>query len=163
MIESMDESVGRILKTLDYLKLSSNTLVFFTSDNGGLSAPEWKLKPVTSNAPLREGKGHVYEGGIREPLIVRGPGIRPGVVDIPVCSIDFYPTILNLTDVPDDPTHKPDGINFAGILKSRAAPLPRELYWNYPHYRNQLGRPAGAVRQGDYTLIEFYGNGHAEL
>ncbi len=163
MIDSMDESVGRIMKTLDDLKLSDNTIVFFTSDNGGLSAPEWKLKPVTSNAPLREGKGHVYEGGIREPLIVRGPGVRPGVVDIPVCSIDFYPTILNLTGVPDDPSHKPDGISFAAILKDRAALPQRELYWHYPHYSNQLGRPAGAVRQGDYKLIEFYEDGHREL
>src|SRR5258708_10983194 len=113
MIESMDESVDRILKTLDDLNLSSHTLVFFTSDNGGLSAPEWKLKPVTSNSPLREGKGHVYEGGIREPLIVRGPGIPPGVADVPVCSIDFYPTILDLTAVPRYPTHQPDGTRLA--------------------------------------------------
>ncbi|HUS05172.1 MAG TPA: sulfatase [Bryobacteraceae bacterium] len=163
MIQSMDESVGRIMATLDELGIADRTVVFFNSDNGGLSAPEWKLVPVTSNAPLREGKGHVYEGGIREPLIVRWPGVKPRVEHTAVCSIDFLPTIIEAAGLPGRPDLHADGLSLAGLIKKSAPLPPRALYWHYPHYSNQLGKPAGAVRQGDFKLIEFYEDGRLEL
>lgn len=162
MIDSLDESVGKILRTLDELKLTDNTVVIFTSDNGGLTAPEWKLKPVTSNAPLREGKGHVYEGGIRVPLIVRGPGVRRGVVEqTPVSSIDHFPTLVELAG--GAPSQSIDGVSFAPLLKTQGKRGARPLFWHYPHYSNQLGRPASAVRKGDLKLIRFHEDDRLEL
>lgn len=157
MIESMDQSVGQMMALVDELNLAGETLVIFTSDNGGLSAPEWKLKPVTSNAPLREGKGHLYEGGIRVPLVVRGPGVRRGAVcDAPVSSVDFYPTLVK--------DGRPvDGGDITPLLSTADRPAERTLFWHYPHYSNQLGKPASAVRRGDFKLIEFHEDGHAEL
>ena len=162
MIQSMDESVGRIMKTIDDLGLRRNTVILFTSDNGGLSAPEWKLKPVTSNFPLREGKGHVYEGGIRVPLIVRGPAFRKGaVVDQPVCSVDYFSTLLDLAGSSSLP--KTDGVSLAGLLQSDTELERRDLFWHYPHYSNQLGRPASAIRRGTLKLIQFHEDNHVEL
>ena len=163
MIESMDDSVGRILKTLDELRLADHTVAIFTSDNGGLSAPEWKLKPVTSNAPLREGKGHVYEGGIREPFIVHWPGVQARVEDTPVCGIDLLPTFAEAAGVPASEYAGIDGISLVGLIRDRKPLAPRSFYWHYPHYSNQLGKPAGAVRRGDFKLIEFYEDGRLEL
>jgi arylsulfatase A-like enzyme len=163
MIESMDESVGRIIKTLDELKLSDRTVVIFTSDNGGLSAPEWKLKPVTSNSPLREGKGHVYEGGIREPFIVKWPGVKPRVDHTPVCSIDFLPTLAEAAGAAPSAYSDVDGASLVSLIRDRKDLKPRPLYWHYPHYSNQLGKPAGAVRQGDLKLVELYEDGRLEL
>ncbi len=160
MIESMDDSVGRIARTLEETKLSERTVLIFTSDNGGLSAPEWKLKPVTSNAPLREGKGHVYEGGIREPLIVRWPGVKPRVEHTPVCSIDFLPT---LAEAAGARAPSVDGVSLMPLITRGAKLAPRDLYWHYPHYSNQLGKPAGAVREGDWKLVELYEDGKTEL
>lgn len=164
MIQSLDESVGAVLKTLKDNDLLSNTLVVFTSDNGGLSAPEWKLKPTTSNWPLREGKGHVYEGGIRVPLIVNGPGVRRGIVEnAPVCSIDHFATLSEWAGLPASAYSQVDGVSYASLLKSKRAPTKRPLFWHYPHYSNQLGRPASAVRFGDYKLIRFHEDNHVEL
>lgn len=160
MIESMDESVGRIVKTLEETRLDDRTVILFTSDNGGLSAPEWKLKPVTSNAPLREGKGHVYEGGIREPLIIRWPGVEPRVEHTPVCSIDFLPT---LAEAAGAPVPAVDGVSLVPLITRRAKLAPRDLYWHYPHYSNQLGKPAGAIREGDWKLVELYEDRKLEL
>jgi arylsulfatase A-like enzyme len=160
MIESLDTNVGRIMRTLGELKLDGDTVVVFTSDNGGLSAPEWKLVPVTSNAPLREGKGHVYEGGIRVPYIVRWPGVKPRVDDTPVCGVDFLPTFCEAAGI------RPPTVDGASILPliTRRQPLgPRELYWHYPHYSNQQGKPGGAVRQGDFKLVELYEDNTLEL
>jgi arylsulfatase A-like enzyme len=162
MIESMDQSVGRILSALEQLNLSQRTVVIFTSDNGGLSAPEWKLKPVTSNAPLREGKGHVYEGGIREPFLIRWPGVKPRVDATPICNIDLFPTILEGAGAAN-PARNVDGVSLTALLKTSTPLAPRPLFWHYPHYSNQLGRPAGAIREGDWKLIEFYEDSHLEL
>lgn len=164
MIESMDESVGRIMKKLDELNIAERTVVFFMSDNGGLVYEGSRKEPVTSNTPLRAGKGHLYEGGIREPMIVRGPGIvKGGLCDVPVSSVDFYPTILEMAKVTPDSKLAIDGLSLVPLLK-RAGGLRRDaLYWHYPHYSNQGGEPAGAVRQGDYKLIEFYEDGKLEL
>jgi arylsulfatase A-like enzyme len=162
MVESMDDSVGRVVKKLDELGLTKNTLVIFTSDNGGLSVLEGPHTPATTNAPLREGKGYLYEGGIREPLLIAGPGVaKPGTTcSVPVCSIDFFPTVLELCGVKS--AAKPDGVSIAPLLRGEA--MNRDaLYWHYPHYANQGGKPGGAVREGDRKLIEWYEDGALEL
>jgi arylsulfatase A-like enzyme len=162
MVESLDDGVGKILHTLDELKIADHTAVLFTSDNGGLSILEGPDTPATSNAPLREAKGFLYEGGIRVPLIVRWPGItRPGTTsNVPVSSIDFFPTFVDLCGVKMDA--KVDGVSlrpvFGGGTLTRDA-----LYWHYPHYSNQGGRPGGAIRAGSFKLIEHYEDGRKEL
>jgi arylsulfatase A-like enzyme len=166
MVKSLDEGVGRVLQKLTALGLDDRTIVIFFSDNGGLSTAEGS---PTSNAPLRAGKGWLYEGGIREPLMVRWPGVtRAGrVIDQPVISTDFYPTILAMTGQPPRPDQHVDGISFAPLLKGDDPPAPPQqrdaLFWHYPHYANQGGGPAGAVRQGDWKLIEDYEDFHVEL
>jgi len=152
MIESVDDAVGRICAALDELELSDNTLVFFTSDNGGLSS-------VTDNRPLRAGKGYPYEGGIREPLIIRWPGVvAPGTVSgEPVTSVDYLPTICEAAEValPDD--RDIDGLSLVGHLRSDATePLDREaIFWHFPHYRGNLV-PYSIIRAGDWKLIKRY-------
>ncbi|MCE9527640.1 MAG: sulfatase-like hydrolase/transferase [Planctomycetales bacterium] len=169
MLESADDSVGRILKTLEELKLSEQTIVLFTSDNGGLATNEGANTPATINAPLREGKGHLYEGGIRVPLIVRWPGtVQPGSLsETPVCSIDYLPTILELASggrqPPDTKPPSFDGLSLIPLLKQTGDVSRDAFYWHYPHYSNQLGKPGGAIRVGDYKLIEFYEDGRREL
>ena len=161
MIQNMDENVGRVVNAIDQLGLGSNTHIFFTSDNGGLSALEWKLKPVTSNVPLREGKGHLYEGGIRVPLIARGPGIPRGkVIRTPVLSTDHLATLVDLGGGTSQGT---DGVSLKNLLQSGKAPANRDLFWHYPHYSNQGGKPSSAVRRGNWKLIEFHEDQHVEL
>jgi arylsulfatase A-like enzyme len=163
MLESLDDSVGRLLGTLDRLKLSERTMVIFTSDNGGLATLEGSDIASTFNGPLREGKGYLYEGGIRVPLIVRWPGVAKAnfVSPFPTSGIDLFPTILDACGVKSDA--KPDGISLVPMLKGETPPKREALYWHYPHYANQGSRPGGAVRAGDYKLIEFYDNGRREL
>ncbi|HKB40018.1 MAG TPA: sulfatase-like hydrolase/transferase, partial [Gemmataceae bacterium] len=163
MIESMDESVGRIVKKLDELKLTEKTLLLFTSDNGGLCTAEGPNTPSTSNAPLREGKGYLYEGGIRVPLLAKWPGVitAGGVSSVPVGSIDFFPTILDLCGVASKV--KVDGVSLAAVLRDNAGLNRDALFWHYPHYSNQGGRPGAAVRSGDWKLIEFFENDRREL
>lgn len=163
MVESVDESVGRILRMLDELNLAERTVVFFTSDNGGLSVREGPNAPATSNAPLRAGKGYLYEGGIRVPLIVRWPGkIRSGVTeDTPVSSVDLFPTILAVAGVPL--SQSLDGENLLPMLQNSERLKRDALFWHYPHYSNQGGKPSGAIREGDFKLIEFFEDGHLEL
>jgi len=165
MVEAVDQNVGRVLETLDELKLAENTVVFFFSDNGGLSTREGPHTPATDNAPLREGKGHVYEGGIREPLIVRWPNRIPAGTTsrVPVSSVDFYPTILEMTGTPPPEEHTVDGVSLMPVLTQSGKLQNRELYWHYPHFSNQGGMPAGAVREGKWKLIEFYEHGRREL
>jgi arylsulfatase A len=162
MIAGLDDSVGRILKRLDGLGIADRTAVIFMSDNGGVEYQGKQPEKITSNAPLRAGKGHVYEGGIREPMMIRWPGVtRAGTVcDTPVSSIDFFPTILEMAGArAPGPV---DGVSLAPLL--RGGRLRREaIYWHYPHYSDQGGYPAGAVRAGDYKLIEFFEDGKLEL
>ena len=161
MIEQMDAAVGRVLDALDRTGLAGRTIVVFMSDNGGLSTSEGS---PTSNLPLRGGKGWLYEGGIREPWIMRAPGItKPGsVCGTPVVSTDFYPTLLELAGLPLNPQQHRDGFSLVPLLKG--GELKREpLFWHYPHYGNQGGAPAGAVRAGDWKLIEWYEDGSCEL
>ncbi|MGI8978674.1 MAG: sulfatase-like hydrolase/transferase [Pirellulaceae bacterium] len=164
MLESADDSVGRILKELDELKLSEQTIVLFTSDNGGLATAEGANTPSTINTPLRDGKGHLYEGGIRVPLIVRWPGSIKSATTCgtPVCSIDYLPTILDLCRVAGD-QRQCDGLSLVPLLKQSDIVKRDAFYWHYPHYSNQTAKPGAAIRAGDYKLIEFYEDGRREL
>lgn len=159
MVEAMDEAVGVVLDQLDELKLADNTIVFFTSDNGGLSTSEGA---PTSNLPLRGGKGWLYEGGIREPWLVRYPGItKPGSTsDQTICSIDLFPTVANALGV--SISHEVDGVDITPALKGETI-RNRPLYWHYPHYGNQGGFPGGAIRDGDFKLLERYEDGRVHL
>jgi arylsulfatase A-like enzyme len=161
MVESLDESVGRILEKLAALGLDRNTIIIFTSDNGGLSINEGS---PTSNLPLRAGKGWAYEGGTREPLLIRWPGAAASgtVNDGPVTSTDFYPTILEMAGLPPRPQQHMDGQSIAPLLKGNKLP-ERPLFWHYPHYSNQGGAPNGVVRLGDFKLIEWYEDMAVEL
>lgn len=162
MIHILDENIGRLLKALDKAGQADNTVIIFTSDNGGLSTAEGS---PTCNAPLNEGKGWMYEGGTREPLIVKWPGVtEPGsLCSVPVTSPDFYPTILEMAGLPLIPEQHVDGVSFVPLLKG-ADHLDREaIYWHYPHYGNQGGTPGSSIRMGDYKLIEFFEDGRLEL
>ncbi len=164
MLESADDGIGRILQKLSDLKLAEKTIILFTSDNGGLATAEGANTPSTINSPLRDGKGHLYEGGIHVPLIVRWPGnIKPGSMsETPVCSIDYLPTILELCGVESGKAAH-DGLSLVPLLK-QTGPVTRDaFYWHYPHYSNQTAKPSGAIRAGDYKLIEFYEDGRREL
>jgi len=158
MTESVDTGVGKIMAKLDELGIAEDTVVIFTSDNGGLCK-------VTSQFPLRSGKGNLYEGGIRVPLIIRWPGnTQQGTTcDVPVASIDFYPTILRLADVEETQNIVTDGISLIRLLMGKGGFRRDALYWHYPHYHTEGGTPSGAVRSGEYKLIEFFEDAHAEL
>ena len=161
MVEAMDLAAGKVLAKLDELGLRENTLVIFTSDNGGLSTSEgWP----TSNLPLRAGKGWMYEGGIREPLLARWPAVvKPGcVVSTPVCSPDFFPTLLDAAGITPQPGQRLDGLSLVPLFKGGTLPA-RSLYWHYPHYGNQGGAPGAAVRSGEWKLIEWFEDERAEL
>ncbi len=161
MVESLDESVGQVLQAIDRAGIADRTAVLFFSDNGGLRFEGASRRPVTDNAPLRAGKGHLYEGGIREPLLIRYPGVvKPGsVIETPVCSVDFLPTFCEIAGA--DPG-KVDGQSLLPLLRGRKL-RPRALYWHYPHYSNQGGEPGSAIREGDWKLIEFHRDGRREL
>ena len=163
VLSALDEHVGKLLAKLDELKLAGNTVVIFTSDNGGL-ATHAKGGP-TSNAPLRSGKGWLYEGGTRVPLMVRAPGVtRSGsVCRAPVISTDYYPTLLELGGLPLAPKQHCDGMSLASLLRGRAGLDRTTLYWHYPHYHGSTWAPGGALREGDWKLIEFFDEDTVEL
>lgn len=162
MIASMDENIGKIIDELKRQGLYNNTIIIFTSDNGGLSTSEGS---PTSNKPLKCGKGFLYEGGIREPLIVRVPGMKRAnsVCEHIITSTDYYPTILELTGSCLRPEQHKDGVSFMPILEGGTANKREAIYWHYPHYSNQGGRPSGAIRSKNYKLIQFYDTGEVEL
>jgi arylsulfatase A-like enzyme len=152
MMEVLDTSVGRVVDHLDALGLGRDTLVLFTGDNGGLLAD-------AGQAPWRGGKAQLYEGGIRVPLIARWPGVVPagGTSATPVTSVDFFPTLLELSGRPADPQAVVDGVSLAAHLRGGPAPAREAIFWHYPHYHSAGdGGPAGAVRAGDWKLIEYY-------
>ncbi|MHC4124237.1 MAG: sulfatase, partial [Planctomycetota bacterium] len=166
MVESVDDSVGRIMARLKKLNLDRNTVVIFASDNGGLSTlPKFWGWSTTSNLPLRAGKGWLYEGGIREPMIIKWPGVtRPGsLCDEPVTSTDFYPTMLEMANQPLKLYQHADGVSLVPLLKGAKSLDRKAIYWHYPHYHGSGSRPGGAVRAGDYKLIEFYEDHRIEL
>ncbi|MCX8495242.1 MAG: sulfatase-like hydrolase/transferase [Akkermansiaceae bacterium] len=165
VVESLDVACGRVLKALEDNGLSKNTLVVFASDNGGLHVSEGKDSPPTYNAPSRAGKGYLYEGGIRTPLIIRYPGrLASRVISVPVVLGDLCPTICALAKVP-----APSPLDFQDLStllfdsKPPASAKPRALFWHQPHYMNQGGKPGGVVREGDWKLIEQYEDGSLEL
>ncbi len=156
LVETMDNAVGIVLKTLEELGLDENTIVVFTSDNGGVASGD---NYSTSNLPLRGGKGYQFEGGIREPYFIKSPGlIEPGTKnDAPVSSVDFYPTFLDLAGIELKPDQHSDGMSLLPLLKGHDSP-ERSLIWHYPHYGNQGGDPSSIIRRGDWKLIHYYEN-----
>ena len=151
MIEELDKSTGRLLKKLDELKIADKTIVIFFGDNGG-------LERYAKQTPLRSGKANLYEGGIREPLIVRWPGVvKPGsTCSEPVTSVDFFPTFLEIVGMKDQAKKPIDGVSLVPVLNQSGTLNRRAIYWHYPHYHSSSIGPCGAVRAGDYKLIEWF-------
>ena len=159
MVESVDDSVGRVMKTLRELNIGQNTLVIFTSDNGGFAK-------ATSNQPLRANKGSNYEGGIRVPVIIKWPThTKPGSVSSePVISMDFYPTILAATGLEPRPHQCVDGVNLVPVLTGQGSIDRDAIYWHYPHYnQHPQSFPSGVIRSGDWKLIESFESGELSL
>lgn len=162
MVEAMDQAVGKVLSKLEELEIDDEVIVCFTSDNGGLSTSEGS---PTSNLPLRGGKGWIYEGGIREPFLVRWPGVtRAGAqCSVPVMSTDFFPTLVSAAGGEPQGAGPIDGVNLLPLLRGESQ-LDREaLYWHYPHYSNQGGFPAGAIRVDQWKLVERLEDGRVHL
>lgn len=156
MMETMDDVVGKVLDKLDALGLTENTIVIFTSDNGGLHVLEFPGTPATHCAPYRAGKGYLYEGGLREPFIVRWPKNLKGgkVIDTPISLLDVFPSLLTAAGLaPNKVTGPLDGQSFLTLADEAQSP-ERTFYWHFPNYTNQGGRPASAIRQGKWKLIE---------
>jgi arylsulfatase A len=166
MVEHVDDNVGRILDKIRDLGIEKRTIVVFYSDNGGVTVvPFRRLGPLTSNLPLKGNKGSLYEGGIRVPLIVKWPGtITPGsTCTVPVTGADFYPTILEVAGLRPKPEQHLDGVSFERVLRGKGR-QPETLFWHYPHYsRHPYGHPSGAIRQGDWKLIEWFEDEKIEL
>ncbi len=167
MVERLDAGVGRVVAKLDELKLSDNTVVIFTSDNGGLATLEGMPFAPTINSPFREGKGYLYEGGLRIPLLVKWPAVvKPGTAPtFAACSIDLVPTVVEAYGgVPGEGgRERPfDGVSLLPLFRDQPIPA-RNLFWHYPHYANQGSRPGGAVRSGPWKFVEFYETGRREL
>ncbi len=167
MVASVDRGVGLVRAKLEAMDVADNTVIIFTGDNGGLD----RDGIPTENAPVREGKGSAYEGGVRTPALVYWPGVTPAgaVSDEPVITMDFYSTILDIADIPgesdsDSREAQIDGLSLVPVLRNPAARLGREaLYWHYPHYHKQGATPYSAIRVGDWRLVEFFEDGRAEL
>jgi len=163
MVEAMDEAVGKVLTALDEHGVADRTLVIFTSDNGGLSTSEGS---PTSNLPFRAGKGWLYEGGIRVPVIARLPGDGPrGVTSSwQVVGTDFFPTALAAAGLPLLPGQHLDGVSFLPALNDAESEMPqRDLYWHFPHWGNQGGYPGAAIRRGDWKYLKFFWGRAPEL
>lgn len=156
MVASLDQSVGRIVKQLEACGLSDNTVIVFTSDNGGLTQRNGKHDGFTENLPLRRGKGSAYEGGVRVPAIVSWPGVIPSdsVCDEPIMTTDYFPTFMQMANT--EATSLTDGLSIVPLLHDSTAKLNRSLYWHYPHYHAGGDGPYSAVRSGRYRMIEFH-------
>jgi arylsulfatase A-like enzyme len=161
MIETLDDAVGIVLDTLKETGLDQNTVVLFTSDNGGVSSGD---SYSTSLLPFRGGKGRQWEGGIREPLIIHVPGLTPpgSATGAPAIGMDFYPTILDLAGLPLMPQQHVDGVSLVPVLKGGTIG-PRDLFWHYPHYGNQGGEPSSIIRSKNWKLIYYHEDGRCEL
>ncbi|MHC4433877.1 MAG: sulfatase, partial [Planctomycetota bacterium] len=151
MIEELDKSVGRLLRKLDELGIADNTIVVFFGDNGGLERD-------AEQTPLRSGKANLYEGGIREPLVVRWPGIvRPGSISgEPVISVDFFPTFVEILGAEREAKNPVDGVSLLPLLRQTGTLNRQAICWHYPHYHSSSIGPCGAIRAGDYKLIEWF-------
>ena len=179
MVESMDESLGRVMAKLEELGLAEDTIIFFTSDNGGMAAanfgrPSRVVSPQqldaaysTSNLPLRGAKGWLYEGGIRVPLIIKWPGYVPFTeykCNEPVIGVDFYPTILDMLGISQPTNHLLDGVSLVPFLTGETSVDRDALYWHFPHYSNHgMQSPGGAIRSGAFKLLEYFENGSVQL
>lgn len=163
MVQSVDESVGAILKHLDQLGLTKNTTIIFTSDNGGLSTLVNNRKAPASVLPLRAGKGWLYEGGIRVPAIIKWPKhIQTGrVSDIPITSTDYYPTLVEMLSATPSPASL-DGQSLVPLCKNEEY-HSANLYWHFPHYHGSGNKPSAAIRSGNFKLIEWMEDGEVEL
>ena len=161
LVESMDDAVGVVLSKLKELGLADNTIIVFTSDNGGVASGD---AFSTTNYPLRGGKGYQWEGGIREPYLIKAPMLKntPKAIDYPVSGIDLYPTLLDLVGVEKDPKQVIDGVSLVPLLKGKTLNT-RPLFWHYPHYGNQGGEPVSIIRKDAYKLIHYWEDGHDEL
>ncbi|MFC2111649.1 sulfatase [Bacteroidota bacterium] len=161
LVESMDDAVGRVLEALDEMGLEENTIVIFTSDNGGVAAGD---AFATCNLPLRAGKGYQFEGGIREPYLIKVPWMNHNGKEcsVPVSGTDFYPTILELAGEELRPDEHSDGVSLVPLLEGRIIP-ERPLIWHYPHYGNQGGEPSSIIRRGEWKLIHYYEDERNEL
>jgi arylsulfatase A len=166
MVKSLDLNVGRILDHLEARGLAKNTIVVFTSDNGGYIGVDRRsafTAPCTSNFPLRSGKGSLYEGGIRVPLMIRWPGAAAGERRLAVATCDLFFTILAAAGVTPSPDQPADGIDLSPLIRDSQVQLDREtLYWHYPHYY-ETTTPVSAIRAGDWKLLEFFEDGRREL
>ena len=160
LVESMDDAVGHVLKALEELGLEKNTIVVFTSDNGGVAAGD---NFSTSNRPLRGGKGYQFEGGIREPYFIKVPWMEGGrSCSVPVTGTDFYPTLIDLAGLELKPEEHEDGVSLVPLLEGSNIE-ERFLVWHYPHYGNQGGEPSSMIRKGKWKLIHYYEEGRNEL
>lgn len=162
LVEAMDDAVGRVLDALESMGLDDNTIIVFTSDNGGVAAGD---AFATSNLPLRAGKGYQFEGGIREPYFIRVPWMAEAAgkeCPVPVNGTDFYPTILDLVGAELRPDEHTDGQSLLPLLKGDTI-AQRTLVWHYPHYGNQGGEPSSIIRDGVWKLIHYYEDGREEL
>lgn len=178
MVESMDESLGRIRAKLDELEIAENTIIVFFSDNGGMSGANFgnpkrivssnRLDTAfsTSNTPLRGAKGWLYEGGIRVPLIVHWPenGDKGTVCDVPVIGTDIFPTLLEMAGLDLRPAQHTDGASLVPLVKGENSLTRDAIYWHFPHYSNHgYQSPGGAIRSGDYKLLEYFENNTVQL
>ena len=166
MVKSLDENVGRVLDHLKHRGLLENTIVVFTSDNGGYIGIDRKggfTAPCTNNFPLRSGKGSLYEGGIRVPLLVRCPGAKAGERTLPVTTCDLFFSLLAAAGLSPEADLPRDGIDLSGVVRDAQTTVSREtLYWHYPHYY-ETTTPVSAVRAGDWKLLEYFEDGRREL
>ncbi|HET8735973.1 MAG TPA: sulfatase [Pricia sp.] len=160
LVEQMDDAVGIVLDKLKALGLDDNTIIVFTSDNGGVASGD---AYSTTNLPLRGGKGYQWEGGIREPYFIKVPGLKNGdSLDYPVTGADFYPTLLDFAGIPLNPEQHADGVSLKPLFEGESLP-GRPLFWHYPHYGNQGGEPSSMVREDQWKLIHYYEDGRQEL
>ena len=162
LVETMDDAVGIVLKTLKDNGLDKNTIVVFTSDNGGVASGD---NYATSNLPLRGGKGYQWEGGIREPFFMKVPWLETtkNTTDFPVIHTDFYPTLLDLAEIPLNKNQHKDGISLKPLLEGKELTINRPLYWHYPHYGNQGGEPSSIIQFKDWKLIHYWEDNRQEL
>ncbi|MDQ1470622.1 MAG: arylsulfatase [Bryobacterales bacterium] len=165
MVQSIDESVGRLVRRVEGEGLSEHTVFVFTSDNGGLVSAEYKGQAATSNAPLKAGKGFLNEGGIWVPMCIVCPGVTKSgsVCEAPVISTDIYPTVARMAGVRRFIGAPRDGVDLLPALRGGVAPKRDALFWHYPHYSDQGGRPGAAIRMGEWKLIRWYEDDRVEL
>lgn len=161
LVEQMDDAVGVVLGKLDELGLDKNTIIVFTSDNGGVASGD---AFATNNSPFRGGKGYQWEGGIREPYFIKVPWIKnaPRTVEVPATGADFFPTLLDLAGLPLMPDQHMDGVSLKPLFMGKSID-ERPLYWHYPHYGNQGGDPSSIIRQGPWKLIMYWEDDSIEL